>query len=187
MLTCLNLYATVGTTDAMVDMNTKPSLFLTPSRLAKLEPGHTLLGQLQAIAPTLPYMTGITPAVGVLDTDLVLQDLKYALSHNTHTALMIAARTGLLRLFAAMPVWYEVLRHIDDRAEALRWDPHQARDVWLRCYAPWIYFIDAAKLPLTHPFVLESAKRDPTDVQTAQLVIALTPDMFLSCNRRHFP
>ncbi len=162
-------------------------LFLTPSRLAKLDYGRTLLGQLQTIAPMLPHMVGITPAVGVLDTDLLLQDMSYALSHNTHTALMIAARTGLLRLFAALPVWYEVMRHIDDRAEALRWDPLQARDVWLKCYAPWIHFIHAAPLPLTHPFVLESSKRDPTDVQTAQLVVALTPDMFLSCNRKHFP
>jgi hypothetical protein len=168
-------------------MDPKPSLFLTPSRLAELELGRTLLGQLQAIAPTLPRMAGITPAVGVLDTDLLLHDLKYALSHNTHTALMIAARTGLLRLYAALPIWYEVMQHIDDRATALQWDPLQARDVWFTCYAPWIYFIDAARLPLTHPFVLESARRDPTDVQTAQLVIALTPDVFLSCNRKHFP
>jgi hypothetical protein len=100
---------------------------------------------------------------------------------------MVAARTGLLRLFAALPVWYEVMQHIDDRAETLQWDPPLARDVWLTCYAPWIYFIDAERLPLTHPFVLESVKRDPTDVQTAQLVTALTPDMFLSCNQKHFP
>jgi len=168
-------------------MDAKPSPFLTSSRLAQLELGRTLLGQLQTIAPMLPRMAGITPAVAVLDADLLLRDLKYALSHNTHTALMLAARTGLLRLFAALPVWHEVMRHIDGRAEALQWDPPQARNAWLTCYAPWIYFINAAGLPLTHPFVLEGAKRDPTDVQTAQLVISLTPDMFLSCNRKHFP
>ncbi len=168
-------------------MDGQPQFFLTPSRLAGLEPDRTLLGQLQAIAPTLPRMTDVAPAVAVLDADLLLRDLKYTLSHNTNTALMLAARTGLLRLFAALPVWHEVMRHIDDRAEALRWDPLQARDVWLTRYAPWIYFIDAARLPLTHPSVLEGARRDPTDVQTAQLVIALTPDIFLSCNRKHFP
>jgi hypothetical protein len=168
-------------------MDAKPSLLLTSRRVAELELGQTLLGQLQTIVPILPRLVGITPAVGVLDTDLLLRDLKYALSHNTHTALMIAARTGLLRLYAALPIWYEVMQHIDDLAKSLQWDPLRARDVWLTCYAPWIYFIDAARLPLTDPFALESARRDPTDVQTAQLVIALTPDVFLSCNEKHFP
>ncbi len=167
-------------------MDAQPQFFQTPTRLAQLEPGQTLLGQLQAIAPTLLQTLGITPAVAVLDTDLLLRDLKYTLRHNIHTALMLAARTGLLRLYAALPVWYEVIRHIDDR-DALGWDPAQALDIWRRCYAPWIYFIDATQLPVTNPLVFESSRRHPKDVQTAQLVIALTPDMFLSCNQKHFP
>lgn len=168
-------------------MDVQPPFSLTPNRLAQLKPGHTLLGQLQTIAPALPRVVGITPAVAVVDSDLLLQDLKYTVSHETHTALMIAARTGLLRLFAALPVWHEIMRHIDDLAAVFGWDPTQARRIWLARYAPWIYFIDAARLPATHPLVLEGARRDPKDTQTAQLVIALTPDMFLSCNRKHFP
>lgn len=168
-------------------MDEQLNLFQTPTRLAQLAPGQTLLGQLRTLAPALHQMLGITPAVAVVDADLLLRDLKYTLSHNIHTALMVAARTGLLRLYAALPVWYEVSRHVDDRAEALGWDASQARDVWRRCYAPWIYFIDAMHLPVINPYVLEGIRRDPTDVQTAQLVIALTPEMFLSCNEKHFP
>jgi hypothetical protein len=168
-------------------MDTTRPVFQPPVHLAQLQAGQTILDGLRSLGPTLPALMESRRLIGVFDADLLLRDLKYTMTHGYLSALALTMRTGLLRSFAAMAVWDEVMEKIERQAFEFRWEPPHARMTWLTDYAPWIDFIDTSGLPQSDARTIESARRDPDDVPTAQLVVLLTPDIFFSCNRRHYP
>jgi hypothetical protein len=141
---------------------------------------------MRSLAPTILSLVESRRLIGVFDADLLLSDLKYTMTRGYLSGLALTMRTGLLRSFAAMSVWHEVMQKTEEKAPKFHWDPPQARNAWLRDYAPWIDFVETSSLP-RYPRILEGARRDPHDIQTAQLVVFLSPDLFFSRNRRHYP
>lgn len=125
---------------------------------------------------------GIQTSVSVLDTNIVLNDLRSALKSERPTALQIAAHLGAVRCFAATRVRDEVEEKIDTLAPAWQWDPLQARDVWRRDYQ-FIRFIDPEGIPLRSRRVAELMARDPDDVPTAQLIELIKPDVNFPLDR----
>src|SRR6266581_6945195 len=98
----------------MEDQNSTEGTFTTiADLLAAIEPGSTLL---EAVINMAYGMFGedfvelvldvakIHVHACVLDTNAILNALKYSVTHNSLTALLIAARIGGIRLFASTTV-----------------------------------------------------------------------------------
>lgn len=156
-----------------------------PAEFDSLEDGRTLLYGFQSLLPQVLRALHIDPLVGVTDTDLLLRDLKYTVRRRKLTNMMLAARTGLLRLFATTVVRDEMEEKIGLLATVMQWDPTLAREVWETLYAPWINFIDVFGLPPAASEVIETYVLDPKDGPTAQLATLLDPDFVFSCDHHH--
>ncbi len=123
--------------------------------------------------------------VAVIDTNILINDVKYSLLAKPLTSLMEAARIGALKLFASTTVRDEVWEKLGDEAVArkLKVDPVGARQRWVENYLPWITFLDPTGLPLLSARVEDI--KDPDDVPTGQIIELLCPDVVLSYNTKH--
>ena len=128
-----------------------------------------------------------TPVVGVIDTNILLNDLKHSLRVQPLTALMEATRIGALKLFASTTVRDEVWEKlsIEKITRKLKIDPVEARQRWKQDYMPWITFLDPTGLPLLSVRVKDLLKQDPDDVPTGQLIELLQPDVVFCYNTKH--
>lgn len=87
--------------------------------------------------------------VGVIDTNILLGDVRHSLRVKRLTSLMEAARIGALKLFASMTVRDEVWEKLGDEkiTKKLKIDSQEACQRWEQDYLPWITFLDPAGLP----------------------------------------
>lgn len=159
-----------------------------PPGFESLESGQTHFDAFQAFLSggTLRAM-GAEVLVTVVDTDVLVRDLKYTLRHGKLTYFPLAARTGLLRFFASRSIRGEMARKIQELAPVMGWDPAAAYSVWETQYAPWVRFLDVSNLPPATPEVARTYDLDPTDGPTAQVATLLSPDFVFSCNHHHLP
>ncbi len=149
-----------------------------------LQPGQTLLGLARDFfGEDFDHIQAIggneTPIVVIVDTNILLTDLKHSLRVRSLTALVEAARIGVLKVFASMTVRDEVWEKlgVEKVTRKLKIDPVEARQRWKRGYLPWITFLDPTGLPLQSARVKGLLKRDPDDVPTGQLIELLQPDV----------
>ena len=121
----------------------------------------------------------ISIVVCVVDTNILLNDLKHSLQGPPLTPLMESARIGSLKLFASTTVQDEVWEKlsIEKIMRKLKIDPVEGRQRWEKFYLPWITFLDPTGLPLLSARVKGLLKRDPDDVPTGQIIELLQPDV----------
>jgi hypothetical protein len=134
-----------------------------------------------------PVWGSETPVVGVIDTNILLKNLKYSLRVQPLTALIEAARIGALKLFASTAVPDEVWEKLGNEkiTRKLKIDPVEVRQRWEQDYLPWITFLDPTGLPPLSARVKDMLKQDPDDVPTGQLIELLQPDVAFCYNTRH--
>ncbi len=157
--------------------------------LAVLRPGTTIIGLIyellslfydeESLAELFDAL-GIKRETVVLDTNVLLSDLKYFIQKKHHTGLMAAAKIGGVRLFASATVRDEVPEKLDIFMSKYGVDPQEAREVWDTQYAPWISFLDPSDLPPLSSRVAALLTRDPDDIQTGQIIELLGPHLVLS-------
>jgi hypothetical protein len=157
-----------------------------------LQPGQTVLGLARDFFGEeydhVQFVWGSeTPVVGVIDTNILLNDLKHSLRVQPLTALMEAARIGALKLFASTTVRDEVWEKlgIEKITRKLKIAPVEARQRWEQDFLPWITFLDPTGLPLLSARVKALLKQDPDDVPTGQLIELLQPDVVFCYDTRH--
>ena len=123
--------------------------------------------------------------VAIVDTNILINDVKHSLLVKPLTSLMEAARIGALKLFASTTVRDEVWEKLGDEAIArkLKVDPVEALERWVQHYLPWITFLDPTGLPLLSTRVKDI--EDPDDVPTAQIIELLRPDVVLCYDTKH--
>lgn len=149
-----------------------------------LQPGQTVLGLARNLFGEesdriLSIWGSETPVVCVVDTNILLNDLKYSLLVQPLTALMEAVRMGTVKLFASTTVRDEVWEKlgIEKITRKLKIDPVEAQQRWKQSYLPWITFLDPTGLPPLSARVKGLLKRDPDDVPMGQLIELLQPDV----------
>lgn len=124
---------------------------------------------------------GVRAAVCVLDTNVLLNEVKYSLRSGRLTRLQQAARFGFVRPYASTVVRDEVEEKLRSskfaRKQLVGVDPSEAVREWRREHGPWIGFIDPSGLPLGPG---AQSVRDRDDVATAQLTELLRPGATLS-------
>ena len=150
-----------------------------------LKPGETLLegafqllwlllGDHQAVQDILDLL-GIKVEACILDTNRLLNELKFLLKKEHQPSLLLAAKLGGVKIFAAVSVRDEMPRKIGELMARWHVDPAVARSTWETQFAPWIHFVDLSELPPLSEKVEILQSRDATDVQTGQLIELLHP------------
>lgn len=122
----------------------------------------------------------IKRAKAVVDTNVLLSDLKYFMQKRHHTGLMAAAKIGGLRLFASTSVRDEVPEKLDISLSKYGIDAREAARLWHMYYAPWISFLDPSDLPSLSSKVTALLARDPDDFPTGQIIELLGPHLVLT-------
>lgn len=155
-----------------------------------LEPGQSLLehaykmlylltGDEQVVAHLLDVL-GVRIEVCVFDTCMFLDDIKYTLKKRHQTALPYAVKLGSVRVFASVNVRDEMPRKIEELMPQWGIEPQEALRVWETEYAPWIHFVDPSGMPLASDRLTALKQRDPTDLQTGQLIELVHPHAVIS-------
>src|SRR5260370_36485432 len=157
--------------------------------LAVLRPGTTIIGLIyemlslfcdeESLAELFNAL-GVRRATVVLDTNVLLADLKYFIQKKHHTGLMAAAKIGGVQVFASATVRDEVPEKLDIIMRKYGIDPQEAQQVWNTQYASWISFLDPSDLPPLSSKVTALLTRDPDDVSTGQIIELLGPHLVLS-------
>src|SRR6266702_5298192 len=156
----------------------------------KLEPGQSLLenayemlyfltGDEQVVAHLLDVL-GVRIEVCVFDTCMFLDDIKYALKKRHQTALPNGVKLGGVRVFASVNVRDEMPRKIEELMPQWGIDPQEALRMWKTEYAPWIRFVNPSDMPLISDRLMALERRDPTDLQTGQLIELVHPHAVIS-------
>ncbi|HEU5380135.1 MAG TPA: hypothetical protein VFV38_32320 [Ktedonobacteraceae bacterium] len=123
---------------------------------------------------------GVSVHLSVLDTNILMRDIKYRLQHGHITSFIAAARLGSLRLVASVTVRDEVPEHLGEVVTKYGLSVEDALRIWEQEYVPQMVFVDPAELPLSSPRVLALADRDADDVPTALLVEWFKPESTFS-------
>jgi predicted nucleic acid-binding protein len=118
----------------------------------------------------------------VLDTNVLLRDIRARLRYRQHTFLQQAAGFGTFKLFATERVRSEVTSHLREYIEKYRLDAGLAEKVWATEYGRLIQFV---VVPDTHPDPRVSivASLHKADVPTAVLAAMLAPCLVLSTDK----
>jgi len=155
-----------------------------------LEPGQSLLenaysllyllmGGDQAVTRMLDSL-GISIEVCVFDTNMLLNDIKYTFKKQHQTALLPGAKLGGVKVFASVNVRDEMPRKIKELMPQWGIDPQEALRMWKTEYAPWIRFVNPSDMPLISDRLMALERRDPTDLQTGQLIELVHPHAVIS-------
>ncbi len=157
--------------------------------LAVLRPGTTIIGLIHELLSLfcdeesiaeLFHALSVKRITVVLDTNVLLSDLKYCIQKKHHTGLMAAAKIGGVQLFASTTVRDEVPEKLDIFMSKYGIDPQEAQQVWDTQYVHWISFLDPSDLPPLSSKVTALLARDPDDVPTGQIIELLGPHLVLS-------
>ena len=155
-----------------------------------LEPGQSLLenaysmlyllmGGDQALTRMLDSL-GVSIEVCVFDTNMLLNDIKYTFKKQCQTALLPGAKLGGVKVFASVSVRDEMPRKIKELMPQWGIDPQEALRMWETEYAPWIRFVNPSDMSLISDRLTALERRDPTDLQTGQLIELVHPHAVIS-------
>ncbi|MER6112792.1 PIN domain-containing protein, partial [Streptomyces hirsutus] len=113
----------------------------------------------------------------LLDTSVLTTDIIAATRRLAPSSFVAGARAGTVRCLIPVHVWEEVPRVLADRHhEGGRFDLGRALELWQSRYAPVLYVVDTAGLPMT-PQAQVLAGRDASNCQ--ELWIDSDADAFL--------
>ena len=111
----------------------------------------------------------------LLDTSVLTTDVIAATRRPAPSSFVAGARAGTVRCLIPVHVWEEVPRVLADRHhEGGRFDLGRALELWQSRYAPVLYVVDAAGLPMT-PQAQVLAARDASDVPMLLLAGVIAP------------
>ncbi|MEV5129811.1 hypothetical protein OG322_17345 [Streptomyces sp. NBC_01260] len=111
----------------------------------------------------------------LLDTSVLTSDIIAATRRRDPSSFVAGARAGTVRCLIPIHVWEEVPRVLADRhREGGRFDLGRALELWHSRYAPVLYVVDAAGLPMT-PQAQVLAGRDASDVPMLLLAGVIAP------------
>ncbi|MFF7953691.1 PIN domain-containing protein [Streptomyces griseorubiginosus] len=111
----------------------------------------------------------------LLDTSVLTTDIIAATRRLAPSSFVAGARAGTVRCLIPVHVWEEVPRVLADRHhEGGRFDLGRALELWQSRYAPVLYVVDTAGLPMT-PQAQILAGRDASDVPMLLLAGVIAP------------
>ncbi|MCW5250595.1 hypothetical protein IBX28_08690 [Streptomyces sp. SHP 1-2] len=111
----------------------------------------------------------------LLDTSVLTTDIIAATRRRDPSSFVAGAQAGTVRCLIPVHVWEEVPRVLADRhRERGRFDLERALDLWQSRYAPALYVVDAAGLPMS-PQAQVLAGRDISDVPMLLLAGVIAP------------
>ncbi|NEB01927.1 PIN domain-containing protein [Streptomyces sp. SID13726] len=111
----------------------------------------------------------------LLDTSVLTTDIIAATRRRDPSSFVAGARAGTVRCLIPVHVWEEVPRVLADRhQEGGRFDLGRALALWQSRYAPVLYVVDTAGLPMT-PQAQVLAGRDASDVPMLLLAGVIAP------------
>ncbi|MFF5788893.1 PIN domain-containing protein [Streptomyces sp. NPDC012693] len=111
----------------------------------------------------------------LLDTSVLTTDIIAATRRRDPSSFVAGAQAGTVRCLIPVHVWEEVPRVLADRhREHGRFDLERALDLWQSKYAPVLYVVDAAGLPMS-PQAQVLAGRDISDVPMLLLAGVIAP------------
>ncbi|PAZ16212.1 hypothetical protein CLM62_09480 [Streptomyces sp. SA15] len=111
----------------------------------------------------------------LLDTSVLTTDIIAATRRLAPSSFVAGARAGTVRCLIPVHVWEEVPRVLADRhREGGRFDLGRALELWQSRYAPVLYVVDTAGLPMT-PQAQVLAGRDASDVPMLLLAGVIAP------------
>lgn len=124
----------------------------------------------------------------VVDADVILRNVDFALRHGHVGALSRHASTGYsmlsgVVLFASADSATEVARHLSDVAERRKVDISAVEQVWLELFGPAFRFVDVPDGLVADPRIEGT---HPKDRHTARLACLLAPAVLVTDNRKHF-
>ncbi len=119
----------------------------------------------------------------ILDTNVLLRDIRARLKNQKPTYLQQAAGFGTFRFFATERVFEEVAAKLPDFIRKYGLDVEMAQRVWINEYCPLIRFVE---VPDSHsdPRVAIVDAADSDDTPTAILTVMLSPALLLSVDHR---
>lgn len=119
----------------------------------------------------------------LLDTSVLTTDIIAATRRPEPSSFVAAARAGTVRHLIPVHVWEEVPRVLADRhREGGRSDLERALELWQSRYAPLLYVVDTAGLPMT-PQAEELAARDASDVPMLLLAGVIAPVVLIGTDK----
>lgn len=111
----------------------------------------------------------------LLDTSVLTTDIIAATRRPAPSSFVAGARAGTVRCMIPVHVWEEVPRVLADRHhEGGRFDLGRALQLWQSRYAPVLYVVDTAGLPMTEEAEV-LAGRDASDVPMLLLAGVIAP------------
>ena len=111
----------------------------------------------------------------LLDTSVLTTDIIAATRRPAPSSFVAGARAGTVQCLIPVHVWEEVPRVLADRhREGGRFDLGRALGLWWSRYAPVLYVVDTAGLPMT-PQAEVLARRDASDVPMLLLAGVIAP------------
>ncbi|MFF2941272.1 PIN domain-containing protein [Streptomyces niveus] len=119
----------------------------------------------------------------LLDTSVLTSDIIAATRRPAPSSFVAGAQKGTVRCLIPVHVWEEVPRVLADRhREGGRFDLGRALELWESRYAPVLYVVDAAGLPMT-PQAEVLAGRDLSDVPMLLLAGVIAPVVVIGTDR----
>lgn len=150
--------------------------------------GNTLLGFVyrmlgEQVATDMLKQNHIRVVPLVLDTNMILKDLKRYVRTRQLTGFMQSGCTGLVRLLASAHVREEMLEHMPRVIKEA--DLQEVLALWEQEYAPWLHFLNLSALGDLTPRVAQLRVNDSDDVGTGILVELVCPPLLLSEDYEH--
>jgi hypothetical protein len=130
----------------------------------------------------------IIPPPVVVDADVLIRNVEYAVRHGRLGALPRYASTGFATtsgalIFASVETGDEVFRHLGDVADRRQVDLSVAHGVWHERIAPSIRFVSVSEDLIDDPRI---GGTDEKDRHTARLACLLAPAVLATDNRKHY-
>lgn len=130
----------------------------------------------------------LSPPPVVIDADVLLRNVEYAVRRGYAGALTSQASTGYstlsgVVLFASADVAEEVQRHLPDVAARRGVEIDAVKRVWNDRFAKAVRFVDVPEWLIDDPRIVGS---HPKDQHTARLACLLAPAVLATDNRKHF-
>lgn len=159
----------------------------TPLADLRSSPGVTMLGAFQELIGDAPFSSLLTAAgirifSCVVDTNILVNEVRLAARTGTVPYMVELAHVGSLRLFASTRIRDEVPRVLVNMASQHGFEPADALRAW-SLISPWITFLDSSGLPRSTRRIKRLALVDPDDIPTGQIVELLDPDLLLTADR----
>ncbi|MFI8085920.1 PIN domain-containing protein [Kitasatospora sp. NPDC086009] len=118
----------------------------------------------------------------LLDTSVLTTDIIAATRRPNPSSFIAGAKAGTVRCLIPEHVWDEVPRVLADRhQEGGRFDLDLALELWRSQYAPVLYVVKAADLPMT-PHAQILAARDASDVPMLLLAGVIAPVVIIGAD-----